>query len=308
MCQAAGSHYRDAARGFTMRMSSSLSYVHVDVFSAVPYGGNPLPVFLDGGALSNNQMLAITRELRQFETIFLERTEHPTKVRARVFDLIEELPFAGHPLLGAAATLHAEARVTDPQDWTLLLGDRQVSVRTRCTDTGFESVMDQGEPSFVTEVGDRQSLAHAFSLSTADLDSQLPMEVVSTGLAYLIVPVRSDALHRARIRQDISVLLSSFGAQYAVLLDEASLEIRHWSNDGMIEDVATGSAAGTVGAYRLKQRRASGGEEFTIQQGRFAGRPSQLRVTAHGTPQFVRGVSVGGPVVVIGRGQMERLP
>ena len=79
----------------------NLAYVHVDVFSHTPYSGNSLPVFLDASDLSTEQMPRITQEMRHFEAIFLAPTDHDHTVRARVFDLFEELPFAGHPLIGA---------------------------------------------------------------------------------------------------------------------------------------------------------------------------------------------------------------
>lgn len=285
-----------------------LTFIHADVFTTVPYGGNPLPVFFESGDLSAAQMQSITREFRQFEAVFLQHTDDPFTVRARVFDLIEELPFAGHPLLGAAAALHHETGQSLQHDWRLVLGSRHVTIRTVRTQLGFETLMDQGRPTFGMQVEERNRVAQAFSLSPADLQPHLPLEVVNTGLAYLIVPVRSEALGRARIRTDISSMLAAFGAQYAVLLDEEHLEIRHWNNDGVLEDVATGSAAGTIGAYRLKHRLAKEGQQLSIQQGRFAGRPSELRVVAQGSPDSVESVLVGGPVVVLGRGQLERLP
>lgn len=78
-------------------------YRHVDVFSPRPYSGNSLPVFPDARGLSAEQMLCITKELRHFEAIFLERQTDSSGVCARVFDLCQELPFAGHPVIGAAA-------------------------------------------------------------------------------------------------------------------------------------------------------------------------------------------------------------
>lgn len=85
---------------------SSLEDIHVDVFTRAPYRGNSLPVFPDARGLSGEEMLRIAQELRHFEAIFLEPTEAEDRVLVRVFDLFEELPFAGHPLIGAAATLH----------------------------------------------------------------------------------------------------------------------------------------------------------------------------------------------------------
>ena len=125
------------------------------------------------------------------------------------------------------------------------------------------------------------------------LIADLPMEVVSTGLRYLIVPVRPGALARARISRDITELLHGANAQFAVLLDETAVEVRHWNNDGIIEDVATGSAAGTIGAYRLRHGLVRGGDTFILNQGQFTGRPSKLRVLPEGDANRVETVKCG---------------
>lgn len=286
----------------------ALEFVHVDVFSQTPYSGNSLPVFTDARGLSAAQMLRITQELRHFEAIFLERTTQPSTVRARVFDLFEELPFAGHPIIGAAAVLHHGSGHTDAQTWRVELASKTVGITTERTSGGYFGLLDQGAPTFFGAVDRREPFARAFSLAPGDLDPDLPIEVVSTGLRYLIVPVKPGALDRARIPNDIAALLRGLNAQYAVLLDEAALEVRHWNNDGIIEDVATGSAAGTVGAYRLRHARARANETFILKQGRFTGRPSVLRVQPEGTPESVRAVKVGGDVALVGRGALDVLP
>jgi len=116
-------------------------------------------------------------------------------------------------------------------------------------------------------------------------------------------------LNRSPCRlRDITDLLHGFGAEFAVLFDDSAVEVRHWNNDGIIEDVATGSAAGTIGAYRLRHGLARGGESFTLNQGRFTGRPSVLRVRPHGSPDHVEAVSVGGDVAFVGHGVIEGVP
>jgi PhzF family phenazine biosynthesis protein len=284
-----------------------LEYRHVDVFTRQPYAGNSLPVFLDARGLSAREMLQITRELRHFEAIFLEPTDDPSVVRARVFDLFEELPFAGHPVIGAAAALH-HATGEHHGSWRVELPNKTVTVATERTPDGYFGMLDQGAPEFLGGVDREEWVAPAFGLAPEDLHAQLPLEVVSTGLRYLIVPVVAGALSRARIAQDITETLHGVGAQFAVLLDESALEVRHWNNDGVIEDVATGSAAGTIGAYRLKHGLALAGETFVLDQGRFTGRPSTLRVRPEGSPQRVDRVSVGGDVALVGGGFMEVRP
>jgi PhzF family phenazine biosynthesis protein len=287
---------------------NALRYLHVDVFAARPYAGNSLPVFMDAPDLTTEQMLAITRELRHFEAIFLAETSTPGTYRARIFDLFAELPFAGHPIIGAACALHCHGHPEEERHWIFELAERTVSVVTRRAATGFAAMLDQGEAVFLGECDDRDDVAAAFDLDPSDLHPQLPMVVVSTGLRYLIVPVLPGALEKARIRTDISALVKRAGAQFAVLLDEAALEIRHWNNDGIVEDVATGSAAGTVGAYRMRYCGARSGEIFALNQGRFAGRPSLIDVKPRGTADAVHSVLVGGKVAIVGHGVLEVLP
>jgi trans-2,3-dihydro-3-hydroxyanthranilate isomerase len=289
-------------------LPAALDYLHVDVFAARPYAGNSLPVFLDRQDLDHRQMLAITQELRHFEAVFLTATADAQRYAVRVFDLFEELPFAGHPLIGAAAALHRTTADCGERTWTLDLADRSVTVATRPSGRGYFGLLDQGPAEFLEETQARDRIAAAFGLSTDDLDPALPLAVVSTGLRYLVVPVRPDVLHRAAIGADITALVQSVGAQFAVLFDENALEIRHWNNDGVVEDIATGSAAGTIGAYRLRHCGAASGVAFTLNQGRFTGRPSQLVVEPHGTPDAVISVKVGGDVAIVGRGRLDVRP
>jgi PhzF family phenazine biosynthesis protein len=286
----------------------SLAYSHVDVFSRVPLGGNSLPVFSDAADLSAQQMLRITQELRHFEAIFLQATDEPSTVRARIFDLFSELPFAGHPIIGAAAVLHRQSGAASAQRWRFQLPGKAVDITTHTTAEGFSGWLNQGTPEFLGVVDDRGTIAPAFNLEERDLGADLPMEVVSTGLRYLIVPVRPGVLARARISLDITELLQGFGAQFAVLLDETAVEVRHWNNDGVIEDVATGSAAGTIGAYRLRHGLVGDGETFTLNQGRFTGRPSELYVRPEGSRNRVDTVHVGGDVAFVGHGTIAALP
>jgi trans-2,3-dihydro-3-hydroxyanthranilate isomerase len=288
---------------------------HVDVFSAVAYSGNSVTVFVDPPPLSMEQMSTITKELRHFETIFVASTAAEGAFDARVFDLSEELGFAGHPVLGAAAVLHGLAGVPagDERTWTFDLPARTVRVTTRGQAAGHVSaLLDSGRPDLVREIAHRDGpdIAAALGLAEDDLHRTSPPEVLSTGLRYLIVPVRGqDALARARIaRPDLGAFLSRFGAQFVYVLDPEKVEGRHWNNDGVVEDVATGSAAGCVAAYLMRHEGAGDGEPIALSQGRFAGRPSTISVTAYGTPDAVERVTVGGDVATVGTGTLHVLP
>jgi trans-2,3-dihydro-3-hydroxyanthranilate isomerase len=286
-----------------------MHYHHVDVFAASAYRGNSLAVFPAAAPLSGSQMGEITKELRHFESIFLQKDDEDARTwDARVFDLAEELDFAGHPVIGAASVLHDLHGEKDEETWTLRLKARTVSVATRRRGPGrYASVLDQGAPLFLGRP-DVPNLASWFSLDTDDLDTGLPPEIVSTGLRYLMVPVRGGALERAHIAFDLQFRLAVLGAQFAYLIDAVALEGRHWNNDGIAEDVATGSAAGCVAAYLRRHGRIPDGETASLHQGRFTGRPSVMTIAAHGTAADIRSVEVGGDVVLVGEGRLGVLP
>ncbi|WP_123029664.1 PhzF family phenazine biosynthesis protein [Mycolicibacterium stellerae] len=284
----------------------------VDVFTSTPYRGNSLSVFPDAGGLSAGQMTQITGELRQFESIFLSPAGSQDHWRARIFDLFEELDFAGHPVLGAASVLHHQHGDGEAHGrWTLELASGALTVETeRRGPNSFYAVLPDmraqflGEPSGIS----RAQVASWFSLLVDDSDTRLPLEVVSTGLRYLIVPVRNGALARARIAdRELDVALAEVGAQYAYLLDAEAGEGRHWNNDGVVEDAATGSAAGCVAAYLHRHGRLGDGQNSELRQGRFINRPSRISISAKSIDGGVQ-VRVGGEVVVVGSGRLDVLP
>ncbi|MFD8985478.1 PhzF family phenazine biosynthesis protein, partial [Streptomyces sp. NPDC059564] len=269
-------------------------YIHVDVFTSRPYSGNSLAVFPDAEVLTGTQMLAITRELRHFESVFLTRDPaRPHTCRARVFALAGELDFAGHPLVGAASALHAldappDAPRSEGITWTLRLRARTVEVATRRSGPRrYEGTLDQGPAEFAgrpcgPDAVTAAEIASWFSLDAHDLDPDLPPETVSTGLRYLVVPVRGDALARARVAAPLDVPLGRVGAGFAYLLDAAAMEGRHWTNDGALEDTATGSGAGCAAAYLRRHGRIADGEPRVLRQGRFTGRTGEMTISAYG--------------------------
>jgi trans-2,3-dihydro-3-hydroxyanthranilate isomerase len=289
---------------------TKLEYHHVDVFTPRPFSGNSLAVFVDAGSLNTIQMLTITKELRHFESIFLLSSSAKNTYRAAVFDLNEELDFAGHPLIGAACVVHSLSNVEKHAVWTLMLKSKTVNVATERVEGGFRAVLDQGRPEFLGEVPLRRraEFAAALNLGAGDLDNKLPLEIVSTGLRYLIVPINGGLEHARIAGPDFGALLRTVGAQFAYVLDVEAFEGRHWNNDGLLEDVATGSAAGTVGAYMVKHGRIAAEQEFILLQGRFVGRPSEIRVRSGGTQAEITRVHVGGDVALVGRGVLDVAP
>jgi trans-2,3-dihydro-3-hydroxyanthranilate isomerase len=284
----------------------------VDVFTSAPYRGNSLGVFTDADGLSAGQMAQITAELRQFECIFLNPAGPQHHWRARIFDLVEELDFAGHPVIGAACVLHHQ-RGGDSihASWTLELAAGALTVETERRGAGlFRAVLPHMQAHFLSGPLSisRAQVASWFTMREADLDPQLPLEVVSTGLRYLIVPVRTGALRRARIsHRELDVALAEVGADYAYLLDAEAREGRHWNNDGAVEDAATGSAAGCVAAYLHRYGLLGADQDAELHQGRFMNRPSTIGISARSADGEIQ-VSVGGEVVLVGSGRLDVLP
>lgn len=287
-----------------------IAFRHVDVFAERPMTGNGVVVFFEAGEIGAETMQAVTREMRQFESVFLARSEDGTTYDARIFSTAGELEFAGHPILGAAAALHDREGTADPRHWRIRIAGRPVAVATRRRRPGrFSATMDQGAPTFMPPLGERPliTILAALGLEPSDAAAALPAQVVSTGLRYLIVPLRR-GLDRARIATDtFERLLAANGAQFVYVLDVLAREGRHWENDGSIEDVATGSAAGPAGAYLARHGVVDPGDEIVLHQGRFVGRPSVLRVRVHGAREAIERVEVAGPVATVASGRLDVL-
>lgn len=296
-----------------------MRYTHVDVFTDRPYSGNSLAVFPEAEGLTAARMPAVTRELRHFESVFLTRDPaRPRTHRARVFDLAGELDFAGHPLIGAASVLHAlegdPGAIGDETTWTLRLRARTVEVATRRSGPRqYDSTLRLGPAEFAgrpydTDPETAAEIASWFGLELRDLDPELPPETVSTGLRYLVLPVLGDALARARVATPLDAPLARRGAEFAYLLDATAMEGRHWTNDGLLEDTATGSGAACAAAYLRRHGRIGDGERSRLRQGRFTGRPSEMTVSAQGRGEAVHAVEVGGSVAIVGNELLLQLP
>ena len=280
-----------------------LRFFQVDVFASRPFTGNGLGVFPEASSLTAEQMLLLTQELRQFECVFLT-AGNGASIGARIFTVDEELPFAGHPVLGAGALLHHLSGSPAAAHWSLeLSGGRRVEVDTLPRDGGFRAETRQGVASFGKALEDA-ALLPALDLSLSDLVPSLPLQVVSTGLPYLVIPLVR-GLERARIvHRDFEALLARHGAKFVYLLDVAASEGRTWDNRGAVEDVATGSAVGPAAAYLVAHGRATPGAWQTFSQGRFAGRASELRAHVSLSGE----VTVQGSAFVVAEGRWCRLP
>ncbi|XKE46906.1 PhzF family phenazine biosynthesis protein [Halomonas organivorans] len=248
----------------------------VDVFSAERFGGNGLTIFPEAEGLSAREMQALTREMRQFESIFVSR--EGDDFAARIFTLEEELDFAGHPLLGLAYHLHEAFGEEERHEWRVRLSRRTIGLTSHQRDGRFTATMAQGRPTFLKTLT-RDEAAGVYAALGLDEGGHrnYPAEVVTTGLPYLILPVPG-GLEKVAFRvPDLSALLAPHGARFVYVLDVEGFEGRTWDNAGRVEDVATGSAAGPAAAY-LHKHGLTLDRTFSIAQGRFVGRPSRIEV------------------------------
>lgn len=280
-----------------------MDYYHVDVFSSQSLSGNGLTVIFHKENLQERYMQRLAQEFKQFETIFLRKTKEKS-FRARIFTVEEELDFAGHPILGAVSTIHEKFYPKqDKLNVNFELNSKLLESESSKMNGYFQATMNQGIPEYLGVVdGELQRIfLQALNLNVDNLYQQLPMEVISTGLPYLILPLAS-GLDQAKILiNDFEEQLSKINAKFIYVFDVAKMEGRTWDNFGLVEDVATGSAAGPVGAYLYKWNICKETENIVLNQGSFVGRPSKIKVYAN---QSTGEIYVAGDVKIIAKGEI----
>jgi trans-2,3-dihydro-3-hydroxyanthranilate isomerase len=259
----------------------------LDVFTTTRFQGNPLAVITDGDGLSNDQMQAIAREMNLSETVFVQKpTDDRALARLRIFTTKEELKLAGHPVIGTWFLL-AELGVVPAQEGGVHImqqtGAGVLPVEIRFKDGRPQRVtMTQKEAAFKPSKINKKTLAAALGLSPKDFDSKLEPEFVSTGIFNLMVPLKNRAA-LGKIQMNMVELSQLFG-KHGVMAYCFALGNSHIAfSRGMIpwelyEDAATGSAAGSLGAYLVKHGKLGAGLTLNISQGVEMGRPSQIEV------------------------------
>jgi PhzF family phenazine biosynthesis protein len=278
-------------------------YYHVDVFSSQALTGNGLTVIFHKEDIDAQYMQRIAQEFKQFETIFLRLTGEK-RFRARIFTVEEELDFAGHPILGAVSVIHEKLHSEENSiTVTFELNAKILQAESIKINDHFQATMNQGVPEFLGIVKDEwnHNLLQALNLTPDNLYHALPMEVVSTGLPYLIVPLASGLEQAEIVVKDFEEQLREIHAKFVYVFDVDRLEGRTWDNLGAVEDVATGSAAGAVGAYLFKWTICKTTENIILNQGRFVGRPSKIKVFGD---QSTGEIKVAGDVKIIAEGTL----
>jgi trans-2,3-dihydro-3-hydroxyanthranilate isomerase len=281
-------------------------YLLVDVFTSQRFGGNPLAVFPDARQIAPELMPRIARELNLSETTFVLPSERQgCDVRVRIFTPGKELPVAGHPTIGTAFVLDRGERLVFEE------GVGPVPVWRERLAGGSRWWMSLPPPSFTPIAADRAQVAAALGLSPADLAPDLPLEIGSSGVPLVYVPLRDlDALARARLDTAAwdRLPIPGTGELYPfVITGPASVRARMFAPQlGVMEDPATGSACGPLGGYLLRYQllNASAGRptRAVCEQGHEMGRPSSIFIELTGPEDRVH---VGGDCVPVGGGWMD---
>jgi trans-2,3-dihydro-3-hydroxyanthranilate isomerase len=276
-----------------------LRFAFLDVFTDRPLRGNQLAVFTDGRGLDQETMQALAREIGFSETVFLLPAERGGTARTRIFTPRRELPFAGHPVLGAA--------------W-LLAGPLQRGVVELETARGLVSVeverdesgaltfarMEQPVPT-VEPFPDEPGLLAALGIPQA----RLPVETYDNGVRHTLVALPSEA-EVAALRPDLAAL-----AELGVAVSCFAGDGRRWKTRmfapalGVPEDAATGSAAGPLACHLCRHGLLPWGTEIEIHQGAEIGRPSILYASAAGEGARIDRVRCGGQAVIVARGELR---
>jgi trans-2,3-dihydro-3-hydroxyanthranilate isomerase len=296
-------------------------FVQVDVFTQTPLSGNPLAIFPDARGLNDAEMQALAREMNLSETTFIFPRDAATEARegkkVRIFTVETELPFAGHPTLGTALYLYAsDSNQQKPAEVTLDLKAGKIPVRFTANsenarghrvDGQVFGEMRQRDPEFGTPLS-REDAARVVGVAVDEIPSEWPIQPVSTGLTFTIVPFGN--------RQTLSDLKFSYiqaaeflkktGANLFYFLcperHEGGLEARARMFFYGGEDPATGSAAGCAASWMVQHGVAINDEQVVIRQGVECRRPSEMHVRATREEERVTNVRVGGYAVEILRG------
>jgi trans-2,3-dihydro-3-hydroxyanthranilate isomerase len=297
------------------KQTRPLAMAQWDVFSSKALEGNSLAVFFDASGLGDAEMQLIAKEMNLSETTFIfprdAKTERERGVRVRIFTVQEELAFAGHPALGTAFALRGESGA---KEIALDLNVGKVPVRfEEPPGQAAFGEMTQVDPVFGTQ-HDREAIARITGLRVEDFDPELPIETVSTGVAFTVTPLKSLA-----VIQKLQVDLSR-AAEYLVKADgkflyfvaretldpAARLHARMIFYNG--EDPATGSAAGCAAAWMVAHGVAEPDERVLIEQGIEIQRPSQIFVRASCANALsdnrIVNVRVGGNAIEVMRGEV----
>lgn len=297
-------------------------FVTADVFTDRIFGGNQLAVFPDGSGLRSEQMQQVAREFNLSETVFVLPPQSPAHARRlRIFTPGAEIPFAGHPTIGAACVLASLGEIPHAEEWTRIVleegaGPVPVAIQTVDGRPRYARLTSPRLPETGPPAPSDADLAAMLSLDRSDLAGEpLSPQYVSCGLPFLLAPLRDrSAVARARLRLDVweRVLKGSWSPHVYLFALDPEHAGRHARARmfgpavGVAEDPATGSAATALAGYLgARDPRRDGRLRWVIEQGFEMGRPSILEAEADKREGAITEIRVGGATVLVSEGTME---
>jgi trans-2,3-dihydro-3-hydroxyanthranilate isomerase len=302
---------------------SDKKFIIADVFTEQQFGGNQLAVFTDGTGLDTETMQNIAREINYSETTFILPPEAGGDFRLRIFTPMEELPFAGHPLVGSGYVIVFEKMKDWSEPHTSVkietgVGEITVNVETQNGKAGF-SQMTQPLPVVKSTWTDIERLAKAFGLAVSEIEStNLPVQLLFNGIPVLMVPVASlQAVEKIKVDFNALEAISlEAGAKTVMALTTetiaptSTVHCRVFAPvEGILEDAATGSANGPLGFYLVHHRlvKAEATTRIISEQGYEMLRPSiiNIEVDVETSTAEITGIRVGGGVVISGYGAIH---
>ena len=292
---------------------SKLSFYFVDVFAQEKFAGNQLAVFQNASALSSERMQQIANEMHFSETTFiLSDFQRNGGYDVRIFTPASELPFAGHPTLGTAYVIKRFVAGETIEKVVLNLKVGQIPVVFKNdVENGEVAWMEQVQPAFggIFRV---EEFSKILQLTEDAFDVRYPIQVVSTGLPFIIVPLKTlDSVRNAKLNRDrLDELAKSSQAGILVFCPQTHdkknhLNVRVFADMyGVPEDPATGSGNGCLAGY-LSRYRYFGSDtiDIRVEQGYEIRRPSLLLLRAQTREQKIH-VQVGGKVVPVAKGEL----
>jgi trans-2,3-dihydro-3-hydroxyanthranilate isomerase len=299
-----------------------LHYHLVDVFTDRAFGGNPLAVITNGRGVETETMQAIAKEFNLSETTFVLPPDDPRHDwRVRIFTPGSELPMAGHPTVGTAFVLAREHLIPRGARESNIIfeegvGPVPVRVEFENGEPSFAE-MSQPLPKFGPRLTDASAVANMLSLNAEDVDDTLPLEVVSCGVPFLYVPLRTlDAARRARPRAELieqAAERAGISPQVFIFTREvesasSTVHSRMFAPGfGITEDPATGAASGPLGCYLVRYGLVpcDPAAEIVSEQGLEMGRPSYIRISIERQGDDITAVRVGGQCHFMGEGFIE---
>jgi trans-2,3-dihydro-3-hydroxyanthranilate isomerase len=285
----------------------------VDVFAEDKYAGNQLGVFRNAAALSGSEMQRIAKEMNYSETTFiLADDKREGGFDVRIFTPEEELPFAGHPTLGTAFVIQQEILKKPIEKIVLNLKVGKIPVNFSYKENEPDILwMKQNPPVFGPQL-EREQMARSLRLDKDAIDERFPIQEVSTGIPFLIVPLKNlDYLRRAKVDLEyfFPMVENTQGKAPLIFCPEArndrnNLSVRVFVDYyGIPEDPATGSANGCLAGYLVKHRYFGQNRiDVRVEQGYEIGRPSLLYLKAE-EKEFGIDVFVGGKVFMVAKGK-----